>query len=194
MVRTKPDGLKRGRALYRGKDAYASQTFENDQRAQYLTGLLSVFGAQEVILSPSAYNTIAFLDTRSKEVESPVMRHFSRVTGNAGKFICQRDFTSEVSGGVRIDSVDNSAFVDARLIIIRGSVIFLFVASTTNLTGSTATVELIFAPKVFDIKRGDVIYMEIDPGASAAARIRGATLTPTLQTIHNTSILIKELR
>lgn len=137
MVRTIPKKLDGGRtALYRGKDAYASQTFEDDQRAQAFSGLLIAYLHGNQSLTPSVNNNIVFAPRTSKFYKNLILRKFIQLASQAA-FMSQGNGTYKLSLGVETYSGPVQAIINVQ----RGNDQLQLVAEASAASGSVGDIK-----------------------------------------------------
>lgn len=197
MVKTKPNGLVGGRAsLYRGKEAYTSQTEANDARAQKTRALLSAFiTTAQTTLAANTRTIVTFPTVIKPEIQSPIMRQFTRAANNNGKFIAQKNCTCELSASAELTNISTQAEYDLYLIVTRGGVEIQHFTSTTDHSSlvSIHIKTLALCPRVMDIKRGDIITMELLVTTGASATYFPSTFSASTILIRNMALFVKEL-
>lgn len=173
MPKTSTGGLKGGRALYRGKDAYASQGFENDTRQSQLGGLLVAYLDVDMALASGTDTVLTFANTVVNNLFSTVfLRNFQRI-GTSGVFVARRGGTYRCSYGVTITGIAAAQTAFVNLYIRRGVDIVEYRARQTNPDAATASNATIGGVVYFDLLPGDQIYLTANPGTSAGALATG---------------------
>lgn len=197
MVKTKPNGLVGGRAaLFRGREAYASQTSDNDFRAQKTTALLSAFiTTAQTTLAAATRTIITFPTVIKPEIQSPIMRQFTRAANSNGKFIAQKDCTCELAASAELTNISTQAQYSLYIVITRGGV---EIQHVTDFTDHSSQISIhvktsALCPRVMDIKRGDIITLEMQVSSGASATYFPSTFSASSIVIRNMALFVKEI-
>lgn len=189
--------LTGGRALYTGKNAYASQGFENDARQSKLGALLSatLYGPQN--LPASTYTELLFPDYASKLYRAVFTRNFSRIP-DTGKFVAQKTMTVRITANAETTSLAAGQLLIFVVNITRGADLIQLTGITqdTGVGAAFLGVERIWTG--VDLFAGDVISMTVNPSASGGCSATGATsgTSPSgglLESWNGCSLTVEEL-
>ncbi len=173
--------LDGGRALYRGRDAYASQGFENDTRQTELGGLAVIQLYGDYSLSMSVDNEIPFPDYVSKLYSAVYLRGFARLSDSSSRFVVRRGGTYRVYVSVFNPFQGTGQSLNASILIKRGvDEIRMF----SRILNSDALMPGPFPAStmdILDLQKGDIFYLLVNPQASAGALLRGNSTQATAE-------------
>lgn len=193
MVRTIPKKLDGGRtALYRGKDAYASQTFENDSRAQKLTALLVAYLTNTQTLPASTDTEIKFITTQNIFINSPILRQIQRVLNSTSRFAIQKDFTAKITYHSEVLAYGTNAILDTKINILRNDKTIILHDRVSN-TGSSSAAMSIGSSWILDLKQKDIIFMVVNPNRNITTLNGESNLSGNTYTLDGTRLIIEEI-
>jgi hypothetical protein len=193
MPKTSAGGLKGGRALYRGPNAYASQGFENDTRRSQLGALamLYLWGNQSIPTGTSVYTPVAW----SSYISSTFTNVFTRGFVLKDNILyCRRTGTYKVSFSVKA-SLPATNYLDARLQITRlGAATRNYYATLSNSdAATTANVQLVGTPFVTDLLEGDTLVLGLQHNNGGSVTVSGGSVSGDSLTINLTTLLVEEI-
>lgn len=193
MPKTSAGGLKGGRALYRGQNAYASQGFENDTRRSQLGGLavIHLWGNQNIPTGTSVYTPVSWGFYISSIFTNVFTRGF---TLKDNVLYCQKVGTYKVSYSVRAN-LPATNFLDSRLQISRiGAPTRSYYAALSNPdAATTATVQLVGAPFVVDLLKGDTLVLGLRHDNGGSVTINGGAVSGDTLNINLTTLLVEQI-
>lgn len=175
MPKTSTGGLKGGRALYRSKDAYASQGFENDTRQSQLGALLiaNVQGDSLQSITAGTENVVLFPSRSLSRITPPAVFSRGFIYDNAGAFFCRAGGTFKFAVSLRLTDLAVNTLAQATLQIVRGQDIIRFTFTNVNTDAVNTNSFVVQGSHYVDLLPGDVISLLIDPGNTTT--LRGTT-------------------
>lgn len=183
MPRTSKGGLRGGRALYTGKNAYASQGFENDTRQTTLGGLAACYlvadrnnTAADATAIVWGAGIISLGNANTTPTHNVFLRGFSLLSDGA-TLQCRTPGTYRIQGGVRCASVPVSTVVIARVQVTRSNSLIYSVAAVSQNVSATVVggqVDINTLPALLDLQSGDFIQLIIQ-GLTAGTVSLGAS-------------------
>lgn len=188
--------LTGGRALYRGKDAYAAQGFENDTRQSQLPALavLHLWGNQS-IPGGSVETTILFNRSYTSSTFNPIFTRNFFYTDD-GYLITQKTGTYFFNFALRGGDVAAGESLRATIEVSRGFDRRLFFYVSPNSSAGVANVTL-SAGDYVDLKQGDTI--RIFTSNPTAFTVSGGSVAPNAagtgidETIRSTYLSLEEV-
>lgn len=157
MPKTSTGGLRGGRALYRTRDAYASQGFEDDTRQSRLGGLVVARLWENVVIPGGGVDTlITFPAYVSMFGPSIFLRGFYYKDGT---FYCNLGGTYRISLNLRTGDVPANSSATSAIQVTRGVNTFRQLQAVSNTDAVTAGSFFIYSDVVLDLLPGDVVQI-----------------------------------
>lgn len=167
--KVQPD-LVGGRALYTGKNAYASQTFENDTRQRQLPGLAACYlSADRTNTAQDALALVWGQSISSIGTPNVFLRGFWLLADGA-TLQCTTPGSYKLSCGLRFAVLAASTTGVFRVQVKRaGNVVYDIVSTAFNTGAVNGQFQLTPPPVPVDLQIGDQVYMVVQsPGAGLA--------------------------
>lgn len=161
MPRNQQPGLVGGRALYTGKNAYASQGFENDTRQRQLPGLAACYLAADRTNITADATAIAWGAVISSIGTSNIFLRGFTLLSDGATLQCRLPGTYRLTAGIRFTTIPVSTTPVLRVQVMRqGNVVYDVVAITQNVSASVVggQTEIKTMPVPIDLQTGDSIY------------------------------------
>ncbi len=158
---TGPGGrtLTGGRALYTGKNAYASQGFENDTRQSQLGGLVSAYLWGNQTTANGTETVVSFNQNYTSATVSPVFVRGFTFSPSLQAFICQATGTYRFMFSADVNTLVAADTVTIFLRVWRGTSVRTYRASQTNTDAVTSMRTPVTCMGYVDLRPGDRITL-----------------------------------
>lgn len=168
-------GIPGGRAYYRGKDAYASQSFENETRAEQAPGYIRAILQDNLAASSSTTHTVPWTTapTESKFIKPMTLSGWG-YSASTYQFVCQRGGRYQIAycagiSGTTADTDDMALMVKVTRSIQNINYDYFIIAYAT--AGGSSTHLSLHAD--FDFQVGDLVKVLFDNPSSNNLTVLG---------------------
>lgn len=162
--------LTGGRAYYTGKNAYASQGFENDTRVSTLPALaLLYFWGNQTIPAGGVDTTIPFTASYASGTFNPIFTRGIVFNPNDFSLYCQATGTYHFESSIRLNSLGPTDAAIMRIKVRRGNNERQFLQASTNISTTVSSGFTVNHSGYVDLVQGDYLFL-------TAACTSGATL------------------
>jgi hypothetical protein len=185
FVRRGSVGLPGGRAYYRGKDAYAAQSRENESRIVQPPGYVKAL-IQHGTVYPTGVNTIIWL-TGTGSVFIPTMEAIGWFyNATTGVFTCQRDGRYQIACGISVTNSSSSDYFVLQVRTVRNisNVPYTFVVNTDTSATAGASTDMVLAAD-FNFNQGDLVSVEFNNQGSGSRTVGGLAGVGTTTEVQN---------